>query len=88
MQSFPCPFCGERDETEFHFIVEAGKPRPEPAENVGDQEWARYLHLGKAPKGEASEIWLHTTCGLCFRMTRDTVTREVLSSEYLPEASE
>lgn len=88
MQKFPCPFCGERDETEFHFIVEAGKPRPEPATEVSNEKWAAYLHMGKAPKGEAKEIWLHGTCGLYFIMTRDTVSRDIISSEYLPRASE
>ena len=28
MQTFPCPFCGLRNETEFHFAAEAGKVRP------------------------------------------------------------
>ena len=86
MQMFPCPFCGSRNENEFHFVVEAGKPRPEPAEHVSDDAWASYVHLAKAPKGEAGEIWLHTTCGLYFIMKRDTVTREVLGSSYLPGA--
>lgn len=84
MQQFPCPFCGKREETEFHFVVEAGKPRPEPANDVGDDQWAAYLHMGKSPKGKAQEIWLHTTCGLYFLMTRDTVTREVTDVAYLP----
>ncbi|MEL7430667.1 MAG: sarcosine oxidase subunit delta [Pseudomonadota bacterium] len=84
MQQFTCPFCGKRDEPEFHFVVEAGKPRPEPASEVSDEKWAAYLHMGKAPKGTAREIWLHTTCGLYFLMTRDTVTREVTDVAYLP----
>lgn len=88
MQTFICPFCGKRDETEFHFVVEAGKPRPEPAEEIDDETWATYLHLGKAPKGTAKEVWLHTTCGLYFLMTRDTVTREIINSEFLPGAKE
>ena len=29
MQSFPCPFCGARPETEFSYCAEAGKTRPE-----------------------------------------------------------
>ena len=86
MQLFKCPFCGTRDETEFHFIVETGKPRPEPAKDVSDAAWAAYVHLGKAPKGRASEIWLHTTCGDYFLMTRDTVTRQVIETAFLPES--
>lgn len=84
MQQFPCPFCGARDETEFHFIVEAGKPRPEPASDVSDAQWAEYVHMCKSPKGETAEIWLHQTCGLYFLLRRDTVTREAKGSEFLP----
>ncbi|MEM7214491.1 MAG: sarcosine oxidase subunit delta [Pseudomonadota bacterium] len=84
MQLFRCPFCGLRNETEFLFAVEAGHPRPEPAESVSDEEWARYLYLHKAPKGHAREIWLHVTCGEYFVLDRNTITREVLSSEALP----
>ena len=86
MQQFPCPFCGLRDETEFHFAVEAGKPRPEPADQVSDEEWAQYLYAAQAPKGAAREIWLHLTCGEYFLMERDTVSREVTRSTALPGA--
>ncbi len=86
MQQFPCPFCGLRNETEFHFAFEAGHPRPEPAKDVSDAEWAKYLYLHKAPKGKSSEIWLHLTCHEYFILHRDTVTREVLSCDVLPGA--
>ena len=84
MQIFPCPFCGPRDETEFHFAVEAGHPRPEPAETVSDADWAAYLYAASAPKGEAREVWLHLTCGEYFLLTRDTVSRAILASDPLP----
>ncbi|MFX0541089.1 sarcosine oxidase subunit delta [Roseovarius sp. S4756] len=84
MQIFPCPFCGPRDEREFHFAVEAGKARPEPAAEVIDADWAGYLYAVEAPRGEAREVWLHLTCGEYFVMTRDTVTRDVLGSAALP----
>jgi sarcosine oxidase subunit delta len=84
MQQFPCPFCGLRDETEFHFAAEAGKTRPGPASDVGDDVWADYLFQNDAPKGHAREIWVHMTCGEFFVMTRDTVTREVLECTALP----
>jgi len=84
MQRFPCPFCGLRDETEFHFAVEAGHSRPEPAEAVSDAAWASYLYAYKAPKGATIEIWLHVTCGEYFILHRDTVTRVVKRSETLP----
>ena len=84
MQRFSCPFCGSRNETEFHFVVETGHTRPEPAERVSDEEWAKYLYMHKAVKGRSKEIWLHLTCGEYFILHRDTVTREVLESEALP----
>ncbi len=84
MQHFPCPFCGPRDETEFHFAVEAGHARPEPAAAVSDAAWSSYLYENASPKGSAREVWLHLTCGEYFIMTRDTVSREVTGSEALP----
>lgn len=84
MQHFPCPFCGLRDETEFHFAVEAGHARPEPADAVSDAEWSAYLHENASPKGKAREVWLHLTCGEYFVLRRDTVSREVLGSDPLP----
>ena len=84
MQIFTCPFCGTREETEFHFAAEAGKARPEPAEEVSDADWADYLYMNDAPKGAAREVWVHATCGEFFVMTRDTVTREITDVTALP----
>ncbi|MDP0927973.1 sarcosine oxidase subunit delta [Paracoccus onubensis] len=84
MQIFTCPFCGPRDETEFHFAAEAGKKRPMPAETATDDEWAEYLYMNSASRGKAQEVWLHVTCGEFFLMTRDTVTRDVTAVTPLP----
>ncbi|GAB5446830.1 sarcosine oxidase subunit delta [Gymnodinialimonas sp.] len=81
MQIFPCPFCGPRAETEFHFATVAGRVRPEWAPDTG--EWARYLYGEEAPKGVTQEVWLHTTCGEYVLLTRDSVTREISGSEAL-----
>ena len=70
MQIFPCPFCGPRDETEFHYVGEP-KARPEPAGAVSDAEWADYLYLNSL------------TCMEMFAMTRDTATSAVTASEAL-----
>lgn len=88
MQIFTCPFCGPREETEFHFAAEAGKHRPEPAEAVTDTDWADYLYMNEAPRGRSPEIWVHMTCGEFFLMTRDTVTRDILDVASLPGRNE
>ncbi|MBY4891340.1 sarcosine oxidase subunit delta [Rhodobacteraceae bacterium N5(2021)] len=81
MQLFPCPFCGLRAEAEFHFATTAGRARPEGAPD--DVAWARYLYGEDAPKGLTTEIWLHTTCGEYFLLTRNSLTRLITGSEAL-----
>ena len=83
MHIFPCPFCGERPETEFHFAAEAGKVRPEPSEAVSAEAWSKYLYANKNPKGAAREIWVHQTCGEFFLMERDSLTHVVVGSSAL-----
>ena len=84
MQLFECPFCGERNETEFHFATEAGKPRPEPSNDTSAEKWADYVHFQTALEEEVTEIWVHLTCGEFFLLTRNTRTREILGSKTLP----
>ncbi len=79
MQLFPCPFCGPRDETEFHYGGEAGNVRPEGA-NVSADFWANYLWFRANPTGPSREIWMHMTCGEFFVMTRDASTHVVADS--------
>ncbi len=79
MQLFPCPFCGPRDETEFHYAGEAANARPEGA-NVSAEDWANYLWLRANPRGQSREIWMHMTCGEFFVMTRDTASHVVAGS--------
>jgi sarcosine oxidase, subunit delta len=80
MQIFPCPFCGPRDEIEFHYVGEP-KARPEPAGSVSDAEWSEYLWFNDNPKGHAREIWLHLTCMEIFALTRDTAVNATVSGE-------
>lgn len=81
MQLFPCPFCGPRAESEFHFATVAGRSRPAGAPDR--DQWARYLYAEAAPKGPTTEVWLHTTCGEYFLLTRNSLTRLITGSEAL-----
>ena len=86
MQLFPCPFCGPRAESEFHYGGDLGNVRPEGGE-VPAERWSAYLHTRRNPKGAAREVWMHLTCGEIFAMERDTVTHAVLGSQALGEGS-
>jgi sarcosine oxidase subunit delta len=80
MQRFPCPWCGERAETEFRYAGDAGTRRPEPT--ADDHAWAQYLHFRRNAKGAAREYWIHAGgCGRWFELHRDTLTHEVTGSE-------
>ena len=52
MLYIPCPHCGLRNETEFHYGAEAGVGYPDP-NALTDTEWAKYLHIRANPKGQA-----------------------------------
>ncbi len=80
MQIFTCPFCGPRDEREFHFAGEAGKSRPDTTSKISDEAWATYVFSQRNDMGAAREIWCHLTCHELFAMERDTVTMEVLNT--------
>ena len=38
-----CPYCGERDEIEFHYGGEAEISRPDYPDKLSDEEWGDYL---------------------------------------------
>ncbi|MDQ2095539.1 sarcosine oxidase subunit delta [Rhodalgimonas zhirmunskyi] len=88
MQIFPCPFCGPRDEREFHFAGELGKTRPDTRDGVSDADWARYLHEQRNEKGHVREVWMHMPCSELFVLERDSVSMAVIGSSPLRGAAE
>ena len=53
MLILPCPFCGQRDESEF---VNAGPTKPSrPDANVSDAEWVDWLTVPENPIGYVEE---------------------------------
>lgn len=83
MQQFTCPFCGPRDEREFHFAGEAGKVRPDTTQKISAADWTDYLFQTKNTLGHAKEMWMHTTCAELFWMERHTTTMDVLAVKAL-----
>lgn len=79
MLLIPCPFCGEREETEFHCGGEAHIVRPKQPSALSDDQWADYLFMRKNPKGVHFERWRHVHgCGRWFNAARDTVSDRIL----------
>ncbi|WP_426570037.1 sarcosine oxidase subunit delta family protein [Streptomyces canus] len=80
MLLIPCPWCGPRDEAEFHYGGQAHVPYPEDPAALGDEEWARYLFFRDNPKGPFAERWSHAAgCRRWFNAVRDTSTNEILA---------
>lgn len=87
-----CPFCGERDISEFAHGGEAHIARPEDAEELSDSEWAGFLFMRANPKGVIAERWNHQAgCRRWFNMLRNTATDDILAvykvGEPQPEVS-
>jgi heterotetrameric sarcosine oxidase delta subunit len=75
-----CPYCGERDETEFHYGGQAHVAYPADPEALTDAEWAEYLFVRANPKGPFAERWSHAAgCRRWFNVVRHTVTHEILA---------
>lgn len=79
-----CPWCGEREESEFHNRGEAHLARPADPDALSDQEWGDYLFFRHNTRGWQSEMWSHDFgCRRWFNMARNTATGEILAT-YKP----
>ena len=80
MLQLTCPWCGPRDETEYHYGGQAHVPYPEDPGTLSDAEWAEYLFFRDNPKGPFAERWSHSVgCRRWFNVVRDTRTYKVLA---------
>ncbi len=81
-----CPWCGQRDESEFSYAGEAHITRPLETEKLSDEVWADYLFMRKNPKGLHREQWLHAAgCRRYFNVERDTATYHISGSYKIGE---
>jgi len=78
MLLIPCPWCGEREEAEFHNGGEAHIERPLKPESLSDEEWAEYLFMSTNLKGIYLERWVHQHgCRRWFNVARNTATNTI-----------
>ena len=80
-----CPLCGPRDRREFYYSgSDAILNRPAP--DAPAEAWDDMLHLRDNPAGVTHDLWYHETgCGSWLRVTRNTVTHEILSTERVAD---
>lgn len=76
-----CPWCGDRDEVEFHYGGQARVAYPEDPNALDDAAWAGYLFIRDNPRGRFVERWSHASgCRRWFDVVRDTTTNEFESA--------
>lgn len=74
-----CPYCGERDQSEFTNGGEAHIVRPLWHDDMSDEEWADFVFLRKNEKGVIAERWVHSAgCGKWFNGLRNSATDKLL----------
>jgi methylglutamate dehydrogenase subunit B len=77
MLRIPCPHCGLRDYTEFHYAGDATKLRPTHGTD-DPHAWHDYVFLFDNPKGTHLEYWQHVEgCRQWLVLERDTATNTV-----------
>ena len=83
-----CPYCGERDQSEFSCGGEAHISRPKNPPDLTDDQWADYLFMRKNIKGIQCERWNHSNgCRQWFNVVRNTATDEILKIYNFPGGS-
>ena len=77
MLLIPCPWCGDRAESEFRCAGPVRYRRSDMLE-LNDQSWIEYLCSTDSQRGLVIEHWHHEKgCGEWFRLGRDTVTNTI-----------
>jgi heterotetrameric sarcosine oxidase delta subunit len=82
-----CPFCGERDSSEFTYLGDAGYRRPQPDATDASERFYEAVYLRDNPAGPHQELWYHASgCMSWLRVTRDTRTHAILAVQLAREA--
>ncbi len=79
----PCPYCGDRDASEFAYLGDASLKRPDPSSPDAARAFRDYVYLRDNPAGPHRELWHHVSgCRSWLIVTRDTRTHEILGAEF------
>ena len=78
MIRIPCPFCGERDHSEFSYGGDASIEYP--ALDAPAEDWLQAVFQRENIRGVQTETWQHVNgCRLWLIVERDTMTHEIHS---------
>jgi methylglutamate dehydrogenase subunit B len=78
----PCPFCGERDLSEFLYLGDASIRRPDAHAADEQAQFFDAIYLRDNPAGAHEELWYHASgCRSWLRVNRNTCTHEILRTE-------
>ena len=81
-----CPFCGERDVSEFTYLGDAGFRHPAADPEVLAERFYEAVYLRDNPAGPHRELWYHASgCLAWLRVTRNTRTHEILAVQLATE---
>jgi heterotetrameric sarcosine oxidase delta subunit len=82
-----CPWCGPRDEAEFHYGGQAHVAYPAEPGALSDEQWAEYLFFRENARGQFAERWNHASgCRRWFNAVRNTVTNDFLAVYRIDES--
>jgi heterotetrameric sarcosine oxidase delta subunit len=78
-----CPYCGERDASEFTYLGAADLQRPDPVGEGAAQAFYDYVYLRDNPAGVLAELWYHASgCHSWLRVERDTRSHIIHAVAY------
>ncbi len=74
----PCPYCGERDISEFVYRGDATVKRPDADDPDAARAFHEFVHLRTNPAGWHFEHWYHESgCRAWIVVERNTLTHAV-----------
>ena len=83
-----CPFCGERDSSEFTYLGDAGFRRPAFDGSDAQTQFFEAVYLRGNPAGRHEELWYHGMgCRGWLHVARDTRTHEILAVDFAMAAA-
>ena len=86
MLRIPCPYCGERDHSEFSYGGPADLVYPDiDCEDL--DVWSEAVFCRDNPRGPQREFWHHLQgCRLWMVVERDTLTHEIAGAQPVQAA--